>query len=231
MARVRLLPATLLVAVTAATAAACGSTDGNSSAGVTVAPSAPGATVTTTVTTPNPPPATPTPTPTAPTTTTTATATATATATDPTTVVSDYFAAINARDFGRAWALGGKNVSSSYSAFVNGFSSTSEDVVTVLASTPTTVTVHLDATQTDGTVKSFEGTYSVDGGRITGASVHAVPGSGAETTGPPATTYKDCTDAHDHGASDIPSSDPRYRPKLDRDHDGLACEPSEGAAP
>ncbi|MFJ1584437.1 excalibur calcium-binding domain-containing protein [Streptomyces sp. NPDC088197] len=229
MARVRLLPATLLVAVTAATAAACGSTDGNSSAGVTVAPSAPGATVTTTVTTPNPPPATPTPIPTAPTTTTTATPTATAT--DPTTVVSDYFAAINARDFGRAWALGGKNVSSSYSAFVDGFSSTSEDVVTVLASTPSTVTVHLDATQTDGTVKSFEGTYSVDGGRITGASVHAVPGSGAETTGPPATTYKDCTDAHDHGASDIPSGDPRYRPKLDRDHDGLACEPSEGAAP
>lgn len=231
MARVRLLPATLLVAVAAATAGACGSTggSGSASAGVTT-PSAPGTTVTATVTTQNPPP---TPTPTATTTTTAPTTTAAPPApapADAATVVNDYFAAINAQDYGRAWALGGKNLGSSYSSFVNGFAGTSADVVTVLDSTPTSVTVHLDAVQTDGSVKSFEGTYTVSDGRISRASVHAVAGSGSETS-PPATTYKDCTDAHDHGASNIPSGDPRYQSKLDRDHDGRACEPYETGAP
>ncbi|MEU6852964.1 excalibur calcium-binding domain-containing protein [Actinacidiphila alni] len=226
MARVRLLPAALLVAVAAATAGACGSTGGNAGAG---------ATVTTTVTTQSPPPPPP-PTPTAPAATRTTTATTAAppppppAPADAATVVGDYFAAINAHDYGRAWALGGKNLDSSYSHFVSGFSDTTADIVTVLAATPTTVTLHLDALQSNGTTKSFEGTYTVSNGTITRAGVHAVADTGPQT-GAPATSYADCTDAHNHGATSIPSTDPRYQSKLDRDNDGLACEPREFDTP
>ncbi|POX90209.1 hypothetical protein C3477_05120 [Mycobacterium kansasii] len=36
--------------------------------------------------------------------------------------------------------------------------------------------------------------------------------------------YKNCTDAHAHGRCNIPSDDPAYCPRQDRDNDGLACE-------
>lgn len=40
--------------------------------------------------------------------------------------------------------------------------------------------------------------------------------------GPP---YQNCSEAHADGRYNIPSDDPAYSSKLDRDHDGLACEP------
>lgn len=43
--------------------------------------------------------------------------------------------------------------------------------------------------------------------------------------GPP---YSNCGDAHADGRYSIPSTDPAYRPDLDIDHDGLACEPPKG---
>ncbi|MGH3966635.1 MAG: excalibur calcium-binding domain-containing protein [Mycobacterium sp.] len=39
--------------------------------------------------------------------------------------------------------------------------------------------------------------------------------------GPP---YKNCTEAHEDGRYDIPEGDSAYRPPLDRDLDGIACE-------
>jgi hypothetical protein len=209
MAHARLLPATLLLTVAAATASACGSTDGSGASTGVATPSAPGATVTTTVTPQNPPA----PTPTAPAhtrTTTTTTAPPAPAPADATTVVNAYFAAINARDFGRAWALGGKNLDSSYAHFVNGFSTTVADDVTILGSTPTTVTVRLAAHQSDGSVTFFEGTYTVAGGHIIRPA--------------PEGLYENCTDAHEHGAYNIPRDDPAYQRKLDRDGDGVACE-------
>jgi Excalibur calcium-binding domain len=41
--------------------------------------------------------------------------------------------------------------------------------------------------------------------------------------GPP---YQNCNEAHADGRYSIPTSDPAYRPDLDLDGDGLACEPS-----
>lgn len=41
--------------------------------------------------------------------------------------------------------------------------------------------------------------------------------------GPP---YQNCNEAHADGRYSIPSTDPAYRPDLDLDKDGLACEPS-----
>jgi Excalibur calcium-binding domain len=40
--------------------------------------------------------------------------------------------------------------------------------------------------------------------------------------------YKNCSEAHADGRYNIPSTDPAYSPKLDRDGDGLACEPYKG---
>jgi hypothetical protein len=42
----------------------------------------------------------------------------------------------------------------------------------------------------------------------------------ASATGP----YRNCTQAHQDGRWDIPSSDPDYWPAGDRDNDGIACE-------
>jgi hypothetical protein len=39
--------------------------------------------------------------------------------------------------------------------------------------------------------------------------------------------YQNCNEAHADGRYSIPTSDPAYRPDLDLDGDGLACEPSK----
>ncbi|MBN7548424.1 excalibur calcium-binding domain-containing protein [Mycobacteroides abscessus subsp. abscessus] len=36
--------------------------------------------------------------------------------------------------------------------------------------------------------------------------------------------YGSCKEAHADGAYNIKKGDPGYRPALDRDHDGIACE-------
>lgn len=47
----------------------------------------------------------------------------------------------------------------------------------------------------------------------------------AGLAGPP---YSNCSEARADGRSSIPSTDPAYRPDLDADGDGLACEPPKG---
>lgn len=124
-------------------------------------------------------PATPTPTPT-PTATPTPAPTpqpaappATTSAASPQSVVEQYFAAITAHDYALAWALGGKNIEGgSYDAFVQGFSTTSSDDVTIVSTSGDTVTIQLDATQTDGTHKFFAGTYTVKNGVIVSGEIH-----------------------------------------------------------
>jgi serine/threonine protein kinase len=86
----------------------------------------------------------------------------------PAATVRAYFAAINAHDYAKAWALGGKNTgSSSYSGFVNGFNDTAKDDITVVSVVGNVVTVKLAATQTDGSVQHYQGTYTVTNGIIT----------------------------------------------------------------
>lgn len=87
-------------------------------------------------------------------------------------VVNAYFAAINAGDYARAWALGGANLQGgSYSSFVQGFSTTAYDSVTIDSVSGEIATIHLDALQTDGTHRYFAGTYTVRGGVIVGADI------------------------------------------------------------
>jgi hypothetical protein len=89
----------------------------------------------------------------------------------PARVVQAFFAAINARDYQRAWRLGGDHLTPSYSQFVAGFASTASDTVTVGPTSGTVVGVLLTAVQTDGTTKFYSGTYTVAGGVITGSNI------------------------------------------------------------
>src|SRR5882757_2285380 len=171
--QVRRIPAALLLSGALLTAAtACGSAGAGSGTdtGTSPAPSTVTATVTqpaapttnTTSAQPSPPPST-------------------AQQNAPMIVVA-YFNAINAHDYQAAWDLGGKNLGGSYAAFAAGFADTVSDTVHIVDNTNTTVRITLDALQTDGSVKSFAGTYTVRGGEIVGASVRqAAQQSGAAT--------------------------------------------------
>jgi serine/threonine protein kinase len=92
----------------------------------------------------------------------------------PVATVKAYFSAINHHNYLRAWNLGGRFTSPSFSSYKAGFAGTQHDTVTILSVSGNTVTAHLAAQQTDGTVKNFEGTYVVHNGIIDHFSVHPV---------------------------------------------------------
>lgn len=92
----------------------------------------------------------------------------------PAATVRAYYAAITAQDYARAWQLGGQNLGASYAEYVAGFSGTATDTVTISSVTGDVVTARLAATQTDGTVKTYQGSYTVTGGVITQFSVQRV---------------------------------------------------------
>jgi ketosteroid isomerase-like protein len=86
-------------------------------------------------------------------------------------LVQEYFDAINAGDYQRAWDLGGKNFGQSYESVVNGFADTDHDSVTIVDTHGSSVDIRLDAAQVDGSVKHYAGTYTVHDGEITDAHV------------------------------------------------------------
>jgi hypothetical protein len=85
----------------------------------------------------------------------------------PASTVQAYYTAINNHHYHQAWELGGKNTGSTYSSFVNGFAGTAHDTVTIQSVSGNTVNAQLSAQQTDGTVKTYQGTYTVTNGVIT----------------------------------------------------------------
>lgn len=87
-------------------------------------------------------------------------------------VVRAYIAAINAKDYATAWALGGKNFGQNFDAFKAGFDGTDHDDLTVAAVDGGQVTVDLIATQTDHSQRRYHGTYTVTGDTITGRDIH-----------------------------------------------------------
>ncbi|MEP7025222.1 MAG: serine/threonine-protein kinase [Actinomycetota bacterium] len=92
----------------------------------------------------------------------------------PAATVSAYVAAINKHHYHRAWHLRGRDGVNSYAAFVQGFSTTRRDVLFILSVTGNAVKVRLDALQTNGTVKTYEGTYTVEHGVIATANVRQI---------------------------------------------------------
>ena len=87
-----------------------------------------------------------------------------------------------------------------------------------------TVSIRLEATQTDGSLRVFEGTYTVHRGTIVAADVREVtePEPQPSEASP---YYEDCDAARAAGAAPIYVGQPGYGPHLDRDGDGWACEP------
>jgi len=85
-----------------------------------------------------------------------------------------YYAAINHHHYARAWRLGGRNTGETYHAYVSGFAGTAHDAVTIQSVSGDVVTARLAAQQTNGTVKAYQGTYTVEGGIITQFNVHQV---------------------------------------------------------
>jgi hypothetical protein len=86
-------------------------------------------------------------------------------------VVAAYFDAINNRDYQAAWNLGGSNFADDYDQFVAGFSTTDSDAVTFLSVQQDVVRVYFQAWQDDGTADSYNATFTVSGGKITGGKV------------------------------------------------------------
>lgn len=92
----------------------------------------------------------------------------------PAATVRAYYAAITAQDYAQAWQLGGQYLGASYADYVAGFSGTATDTVTISSVAGDVVSARLVATQTDGTVKTYQGSYTVTGDVITQFSVHRV---------------------------------------------------------
>ena len=88
-----------------------------------------------------------------------------------TATVRAYIAAINGHHYARAWRLGGQNTGGSYPGFVSGFAGTARDTLTIVSVSGHVVTARLSAKQTDGTVNTYQGTYTVHHGVIVGFDV------------------------------------------------------------
>lgn len=55
-------------------------------------------------------------------------------------------------------------------------------------------------------------------------SPRSTPTSTPTVPSGPMVYYRNCAEAHAAGRWDIPEGDPAYRPGLDKDHNGVACE-------
>jgi serine/threonine protein kinase len=91
---------------------------------------------------------------------------------NPVLTVREYFAAINHHRYVAAWRLSGQ--SQSFQSFKAGFTGTAHDTVTIVSVSGDVVTAKLVATQTDGTVKTYQGTYTVTNGVISATNVQRV---------------------------------------------------------
>ena len=89
-------------------------------------------------------------------------------------VVNQYYQDITDRNYSAAWALGGSNLSGGvgYDAWVAGYGTTAS--ITLYSQSDWgsgKVTSHLSALQSDGSTRTYYGTYYVSNGVITSASI------------------------------------------------------------
>ncbi|MFE7311822.1 hypothetical protein ACFU7T_01715 [Streptomyces sp. NPDC057555] len=99
----------------------------------------------------------------------------TPTADSPSALVERFYAAINAHDFATAWELGGKNIGgAAYGDWVAGYGTTRQITVSAMGTTsPDKAGAVVRALQNDGTVKVYQGTYTVSDGTIVDAEITA----------------------------------------------------------
>jgi serine/threonine protein kinase len=87
----------------------------------------------------------------------------------PARVVREFFDDINLGRYLRAWELTTK--ATPYATFAAGYAGTAHDALTIESVSGNVVTARLAAEQDDGTVKHYEGTYTVTNGVISSADV------------------------------------------------------------
>ncbi|MFF7928901.1 hypothetical protein ACFZDP_49030 [Streptomyces mirabilis] len=88
-------------------------------------------------------------------------------------VVSQYYQDITDHDYAAAWALGGSNIAgTTYGRWVAGFGTTQSITLgTISEFGDSRVHAVLYATQTDGTLKTYVGDYTVADGILVSASI------------------------------------------------------------
>jgi outer membrane protein assembly factor BamB len=92
-------------------------------------------------------------------------------------VVKAYYAAVNAKDFRSAWEWGGKHLRPPYQSFVAGYAHTVSVGLQISQVHGAVVAVRISSVEDDGTVKVYEGTYTVSGDSIVSAAISEVSSS------------------------------------------------------
>lgn len=159
---------------------------------------------------------------------------ATPSAADPVSVLNAYFETVNARDYARAWDLGGQAFAATYAEFVSDHATTAHYDLAVLSVSGSVVEATMDVTQTNGSHRYYGGTYTVRDGRIVGTTMRettpvssAPPGASAPPpSAQPPLHFERCADAWAASKAPITQGQPGYSGHLDADKDGVACEPS-----
>ncbi|AYN41643.1 hypothetical protein D9753_25315 [Streptomyces dangxiongensis] len=94
---------------------------------------------------------------------------------DARTVVMTYYDHLNAGNYSAAWDMGGSHLApGTYADWVTGFASTAHVDVTASDDGNGEVSVDLRASQYDGSVREFRGTYTVAGGEIVSGRIREV---------------------------------------------------------
>jgi hypothetical protein len=88
-------------------------------------------------------------------------------------VVDRFYQDLNAHNYHAAWRLGGGNLSggSGYRTWMAGYATTASINASTVQNNHRTVSVNIFATQTDGSVKTYTGTYTVAHGAIVAANI------------------------------------------------------------
>jgi len=86
-------------------------------------------------------------------------------------VVEAYVRAINEHRYALAWELADKRKPGTLASFEAGFAGTAHDALQILGVQGNVVTARLTATQDDGSIRVFLGTYTVTGGVISNSNV------------------------------------------------------------
>jgi hypothetical protein len=95
-------------------------------------------------------------------------------------VVLQYYQDISDQNYQSAWAIGGSNLAAqngqTYASWAEGYSTTTASIRVTSYGTwnDGTVWTYISATQLDGTVKTYYGTYTVTDGVITSANIQQI---------------------------------------------------------
>ena len=87
--------------------------------------------------------------------------------------VDQFYQDLNDHNYQAAWQLGGSNLNggSGYSTWVAGYAATASISASTVQNNDGTVSVSIAATQTNGSVKTYAGTYTVANGTIVAAHI------------------------------------------------------------